>query len=216
MALFGGESLEVKSGRFHGIAAHAWSIPAQYLARTVILISRLRNNLWAQRVCAFSAPLETYNIKHQLLPMDSNALSIMIQELGEHLGLSGLELDETAACYLRFDDLLLCLEVDTAQEKMMIYAPVAELPETDREDLLLSLLKANLFWGETDGATLAVSLATNKIILQGALPLASLTSAALSNHLESFVNQAESWSVRLASSESDDRSSGILEVRQFV
>lgn len=148
--------------------------------------------------------------------MDSNALSIMIQELGEHLGLSGLELDETAACYLRFDDLLVCLEVDTAQEKLMIYAPVAELPETDREDLLLALLKANLFWGETDGATLAVSLATNKIILQGVLPLASLTSAALSNHLESFVNQAESWSVRLASSESDDRSSGILEVRQFV
>lgn len=148
--------------------------------------------------------------------MDSNALSIMIQELGEHLGLPGLELDETAACYLAFDDLLLCLQIDDKHEKMMSYAPVADLPEADREELLLSLLKANLFWAETAGATLAVSQATNKVVLQQSWPLASLTSAALGSHLESFVNLAESWAVQLASSETDERSSGILEVRQFV
>jgi hypothetical protein len=148
--------------------------------------------------------------------MDSFALSILIQELGEYIGLPGLELDETQACYLRFDDLLLCLEIDDSQEKMMICAPVAELPETDREDLLLSRLKANLFWAETGGATLAISMATNKVILQESLLLVSLTSVALSTHLEAFVNQCESWSSRLASSEAKERSTGILEVRQFV
>jgi len=148
--------------------------------------------------------------------MNNTAISRLIQELGEYIGLPGLELDETQACYLRFDDLLLCLEIDDPQEKMLIYAPVAELPETDREELLLSLLKANLFWGETRGATLAISLATNQVILQESLPLASLTSVALSTHLEAFVNQCEGWFSRLASPETKDLNSGFLEVHQYI
>ena len=125
--------------------------------------------------------------------MDNHQTIQLIHELGSQIGLPDLELDEDGACYLTFDDVLLCLQADEDFSHLTVYAPIVDLPAEGRETVLLELLGANFFWKGSAGATFAYSTGAEKVILQIRLALPSLTLPDLASALESFVNQCEHW-----------------------
>lgn len=143
----------------------------------------------------------------------------LIRDLGALLEIPDLELDETHACQLSFDEILLCLEVDESLGRILVYAPVADLPAAGREELLLMMLAGNLFWGETGGATLACSRTAEKAVLQESISLERLTLQALADRLEAFLAKCESWAAKLANpalSETRPGGGRLLQIQTFV
>ena len=86
-------------------------------------------------------------------------------------------------------------------EQVLIYTVVAPLPEEGRAALMASLLEANTLFLATHGFTLAAREDTG-VMLQGALPLASLHSNNIAQWVENFVNVAEFWQARCLAPES--------------
>lgn len=148
--------------------------------------------------------------------MDNTALSDLIRQFGESLDLPQLELDELNCCWLTFDDVLVCLEADENADKLLLYAPVADLPATDREALLVSLLQANLFWRETGGGTLAVSTETQQVILQLPATLSAQTAASLGEMMDGFVTQCEHWSSKMAEMVANQETDASLNTEVFA
>ncbi len=138
---------------------------------------------------------------------DVSPVHLLVTELGTLLGLPDLVLDESNICCLSLDDTLVNLEVKEEEDTLLFYSVVATLPETGREALLTSALAANLFWGETAGATLALAEQSAALMLQRQMPLESLDAQALAAGLEQFVNQCEHWAGRLGESGSPAQAS---------
>jgi len=126
--------------------------------------------------------------------MTSNATPhTLIEELGQQLGLGPLRLDEQGFCALRFDDkLLVNIQYWADGEQLVLFADLG--PPASGVDLYPVLLKANLFWRTTLGATLSLSEDNPPhviIALQQAWQ--TLDAGQLSTLLERFVNTVEDW-----------------------
>ena len=124
----------------------------------------------------------------------------LVQNLGNTLTVTGLQLDETSnSCVLLFDDsIIVNIEYDDPMERFVLSVYLEELPAENAEALLRELLAANLYWHRTHGATLCLEEGTNGIILVYAQPLASLDNAIFENILENIVPEAEKWKFRIA------------------
>ena len=117
----------------------------------------------------------------------------LIEELGQQLGLGPLRLDDQGFCALRFDDtLLINIQYWADGEQLVLFADLG--PPAGGVKLYPVLLKANLFWRTTLGATLSLSEDDPPhviIALQQACQ--SLDAGQLSTLLERFVNTVEDW-----------------------
>ncbi len=147
-----------------------------------------------------------------------NVTRQLIRDLGQLLELPALELDETNACQLCFDDVLVCLEVDEFLGRIVVYAPVGDLPVGNREGMLTMMLRANLFWGDTGGATLAVSRDTDKAVLQDAISLERLNVQGLADRLADFLDKCEVWTGKLLAPEPGDTKpcGKLLKIQAFI
>ena len=136
--------------------------------------------------------------------MDKRALADqLLAELGDTLTLRELKLDEaTQSCILLFEgDLVLNIEFDDASGRLLFSSYLGELPEENAEPLLRELMAANLYWHRTGGATLGLEEDTGGVILSQAHEVGELDRPGFEKVVETFVNQAEKWSARIASQE---------------
>ena len=118
------------------------------------------------------------------------AADLKLPEIAEQDGMALLVIDD-------FEVVLRLLP----SEQVLVYTVVAPLPGEGRAALMASLLEANTLFLATHGFTLAAHEDTG-VMLQGALPLASLHSDNIAQWVENFVNVAEFWQERCLSTES--------------
>lgn len=130
--------------------------------------------------------------------MDADQL---LQSLGLAMGLPGLKFDDNGCARLMFDGkLAIDLEHDADTRAIQVYSVVAPLPARGREALYAMLLQGNLFGGETRGATLALDIAHQEIVLSRTIDVEATGAPAFAALIESFVNTTEHWQQRVSNS----------------
>jgi Tir chaperone protein (CesT) family len=119
------------------------------------------------------------------------------QELGKEVGLDGLQLDENGACTLVFDGRV---PVNSAimEDAVVLHASLGVAPGARREAFLEMLLAANLFWLESDGATLSLEPISGEVLLARKLDSRELTVDGLREALDGFANAVDYWRERIA------------------
>lgn len=125
--------------------------------------------------------------------------SDLLQNLGQVIGLPGLNFDEHGTCRLEVGGNLLIDLEHTAQDGLLhLYAVVGTLPETGRDAIYEKLLAANLFGAGTQGASLAVDIDERQILLCRQFPEDQLEPPEFQALLERFVLAVKFWTEELA------------------
>lgn len=114
--------------------------------------------------------------------------------------LEGFALDADGNAQLAFDDVLVHLQLDEADDRLLMLAPLGT-PGTDAADAYRQLLDANFFWSETNGATVARDPATGAVVLMRGVQVTGLGADQFEAALQGFVNAAESLTKRLNTAE---------------
>lgn len=119
-------------------------------------------------------------------------LQSLIAEVGNRLELEELSFDDEGFTALRFDEDLVVNFQAVSDDALMLYA---DLGVPARGDAIYpDLLKANLFWRTTMGATLSLTDDPKpRVILAIEFLWQNLEIAELTTRLESFVNAVEDW-----------------------
>lgn len=119
---------------------------------------------------------------------------LLIQELGKAVGLPDLKPDEDNYCCLGFDEKIVThLQYNAENDVLMLFTQIGTIDENKVTDIYPRLLKANLFWQGTGGATLGVDDETREVMLAYQVPLEVLDFPKLQELLEGFVNTSELW-----------------------
>lgn len=119
----------------------------------------------------------------------------LVAALADQLGIGPLDTDDHGVSIFSFEDIDLMLAAD--EQSFTVFARVGEAPHKDVE-FLESLLSANLFWQDTDGATLAIEPDSRAVIIAKRLAASEVDSAeALGLLLETFTRTAIAWTQTL-------------------
>ena len=121
-------------------------------------------------------------------------LNVMMARLAEEAGVrEGYPADEDGVVRLVFDDGFFVGLMEVEEEGViLLWSPVAKLPQTGGAGLPLELLKANHFGRASAGGTLSLS-DDGVVFLHGLLPLAGLEYEAFRRRLEGLVGAAAQW-----------------------
>lgn len=92
-------------------------------------------------------------------------------------------------------NLHICLS-ENPESGICLYAVLAPLPEKNKEEFLLSLMKANLFGRETGGAALGIDKEGKQVTFLTFLP-EEINYRDFHDCLEDFVNYADAWKVEI-------------------
>ena len=125
------------------------------------------------------------------------AIDVVLDELGQRLGLARLALDEDGEAAIAFDEVLVQLELDR-ERRVLRLASYLGRPQGDPAETGRALLEAGFLGEGTAGGLLARSPMSGSITLHLALPTAGLGLAGLETRLQAFVDTAETWMARLA------------------
>ena len=117
----------------------------------------------------------------------SKYVNELLESTGKSLGLPGLSLDENNHCVLLFDD----------KELLIIYSYLGEVPFEGRENIFESLLESNLFWKDTQGATIGIDRQTQTVVLAFPMELPLKRKEIFEDRLALFVELTESWIKKL-------------------
>jgi hypothetical protein len=119
--------------------------------------------------------------------------------------LDGFALDADGNAQLAFDDVLVHLQLDEADDRLLMLAPLGT-PGADAADTYRQLLDANFFWSETNGATAARDPASGAVVLMQGVQVTGLGADQFEAALQGFVNAAEALTKRLAAAEDQEAS----------
>jgi hypothetical protein len=118
----------------------------------------------------------------------------LLQAIGQSLDLPGLALDGNGHCVLLFDDkVVLNMEFDREKELLIIYSYIGEVPYEGREIIFETLLESNLFWKDTQGATIGIDKQTQTVVLAFPMELPLKKKENFEERLALFVDITESW-----------------------
>lgn len=126
------------------------------------------------------------------------SLRLLIGELGARMGLGDLALDTDGAASLRFDGkAVVNFQLRPNEDVLVLYSDLG-VPANGPE-LYADLLRGNLFWRTTLGATLSLSGdEPPHVILALQVPWRGLDGARLAARMETFVKTIEDWSELVA------------------
>lgn len=130
-------------------------------------------------------------------------LQTLLHDLAQHMGLSDLALDGEGFTALRFDDqLVVNLQYVADAEALLFYTDLG--PAASGPQLYPLLLRANLFWRSTLGATLSLSGDNPAhVVLAREIPWQGMSLDSLVGLLDAFVATAEDWQA-VVQSEAED------------
>ena len=132
-----------------------------------------------------------------------SGLQTLLNELGQHMGIGELNLDNDGYCALQFDeDIVINFQYWQDEQQLVIYADLG-VPASG-EQLYSALLEANLFWRLTLGATLSLSGdEPPHVIIALKQAWQSQNAVDLAVTLERFVNTVEDW-MEMVRKDTDD------------
>lgn len=118
----------------------------------------------------------------------------LLSELGQAVGLPDLSPDKDNYCCLGFDDKIIThLQYNEENEILMLFAQLGTIDEDKTVALYPRLLKANLFWQGTGGATIGVDDETREVLMSYQTPMRLIDFTKFQELLEGFINTAELW-----------------------
>lgn len=118
----------------------------------------------------------------------------LLSELGQVVSLPDLAPDKDNYCCLGFDDkIIVHLQYSEVNEILMLFAQLGTIDEDKVNDIYPRLLKANLFWQGTGGATLGVDDETREVLISYQTPIQFMDFPKFQELLEGFINTAELW-----------------------
>lgn len=118
----------------------------------------------------------------------------LLSELGQSTGIPGLTSDNDNYCCLGFDDkIIVHLQFNPESEILMFFCQLGKVDEDKASVLYPRLLKANLFWQGTGGATIGVNDESGEILMGYQAPLMHMDFPMFQKTLERFINTAELW-----------------------
>jgi hypothetical protein len=138
--------------------------------------------------------------------MDADEL---LQALGLLMGLPKLRFDSNGCARLSIDGAPALNFERSEAGGIHMYSVLSPLPPDGREALYTRLLKANLFGTATKGATLAVDVAHNEVVICRTFPTELATAASFHAMVEGFVDAADEWEGRLAGAQADAEPRGL-------
>ena len=122
----------------------------------------------------------------------------LLKHIGDGLNLPNLCLDDNNHCILLFDEkIVLNMDFDQEDNKLVIYAYIGEIPLECRELVFEKALEGNFFWNETDGGTLGVDKQSQSLVLAKSYTLPIEKFNDFEDQLASFVEIVEKWIVRI-------------------
>lgn len=122
----------------------------------------------------------------------------LLSDLGKNIGLPDLKPSSEGLCSLRFDDkVTIDLEHHEESGVLTFSCVVGTLSEHEAEAFYPQLLEANLLWGGTGGATLAMDRATKKVFLCYQEHLEGMDFPRFQQLLKGFSDTALFWYQRL-------------------
>ena len=126
--------------------------------------------------------------------MSSESFKQLLSELGQAVGLPDLAPDKDNYCCLGFDDKIVThLQYNEESEVLMLFAQLGTIDEDKTADIYPRLLKANLFWQGTGGATIGVDDETREVLLSYQVAMRLIDFSKFQELLEGFINTAELW-----------------------
>lgn len=126
--------------------------------------------------------------------MSEKKFNELIEELGKNVGLSNLEADADNYCCLGFDEKIIThIQYNAENDLIMLFSQLGTVKEEKAADLYPRLLKANLFWQGTGGATIGVDDETREILLAYQVAMGDMDYQKFQDLMESFVNTSELW-----------------------
>jgi len=130
------------------------------------------------------------------------ALDKLLGEFGAEAGIPNLATEENGVCILVFNGTLnINLIGDPRTGNLMAWSNIGTLPADRAEAALRTLMRANLFWRQTDGGTLGLMPDSEMVVLAMQRPLASLDVPQLQELIESMVLESEQLRAALESPE---------------
>ena len=125
-------------------------------------------------------------------------LRARVRELGQHMGLSDLQMDADGGCALELDRrMTISLQHREAENELWLYADLGPTPQRTPA-FYEQMLQANLFWRLTLGATLSLSGdEPPHLVLARPLPWMHLGLAGLIAAVDTFVKTVEDWQATL-------------------
>lgn len=118
----------------------------------------------------------------------------LLSELGQSVGLPELAPDEDNYCCLGFDDkIVLHIQYNKENEVLMLFSQIGTIDEDKTKAIYPRLLKANLFWQGTGGATIGVDDESREVLMSYQVPMSFMDFHKFQELLEGFVNTAELW-----------------------
>jgi len=122
----------------------------------------------------------------------------LMASFGLTIGIEGLCLDDQGYCCLQIDALDVHLQYDPAQDSLILFARLGPLDEESLADGCVWMMKSNLFWAGTNGATLALQPDSNQVFLQTRTSIRDMDTARFERWMSDFVGSAERWVANLA------------------
>lgn len=129
----------------------------------------------------------------------------LLAELGAHMGLANVQLDENGVCRLVFNNTIsIDFEADSEDEDILImHTVVGTVPAEGRLAYYQMLLGGNYLGSQTGDAVLALDAAQGEVVLWRRLQITDLTIEPFADALEALVKAAQEW-VPVLSNFSDD------------
>ena len=122
----------------------------------------------------------------------------LIKELGRHIGLDSLELDESGQCTLAFDETIVLTFVGDLDDGLNVVSYVGDL-EANNHGVACKLLAQNFVPNGLGGGRVAMEPDSDRVVLVHRWDGLRTDFSSFTAHLESFVNAVESVRAELDS-----------------
>jgi hypothetical protein len=107
-------------------------------------------------------------------------------------GVNGLATEDNGVCVLAFDGRTrLYLLVDHTTDHLLVWSTIGALPADNAEATLRTLMRTNLFWTGTQGATLGLMPDSDNVVLAIRRPIDAVDGDGLRDLIELMVERAE-------------------------
>lgn len=116
----------------------------------------------------------------------------LLKQFGAITGVNGLATEDNGVCVLAFDGRTrLYLLVDHTTGHLLVWSTIGTLPADKAEQALHNLMRANLFWLGTQGATLGLMPDSDNVVLAIRRPVDAVDGDGLRGLIELMVERAE-------------------------
>lgn len=122
----------------------------------------------------------------------------IIRKLSQKVGIPELTFnDEGVVTFVFNDQYKTNIERSEDQEQLTVYGVLGDLPLDQRESCLMALMDGHLFGHQTEGATFAVDLDTEEIILFRTFDVRHLEFEWFYGELQKFLRVQQAWTDKL-------------------